>query len=56
MKRLSLKAERLAELTDDELRGAVGGTYSASTCMFSIDPPCISIYYTHFDLDCVVHG
>ena len=52
--RLVLKAERLAELTDSELQQAVGGTYSASTCVVSTAYPCLTGYCTKLELRCIV--
>jgi hypothetical protein len=54
VKRLTLKAERLAELTDDELQAAVAGTYSASTCVISTQYPCLTNYCTRLELRCIV--
>ena len=54
VKRLTLKAERLAELTDDELRYAVGGTFSASTCVVSLEQPCTTFFATRYETRCIV--
>lgn len=42
MKRLTLKAEHLAELTPDELGHVVGGSYSNLGCWLSLET-CLTI-------------
>ena len=56
MKRLTLKAERLAELTDEELQLAVAGTWSLSTCVVSTEQPCTSFFATRYETRCVLDG
>ncbi len=55
-KKLALKAERLTELGPDELRHAVGGTYSGDPrCILSVTAPCHTGMCTQ-DVPCLLHG
>lgn len=43
MRKLTLKTERLTELSTEELRMAVGGTFTGQVgCILSIKDPCLS--------------
>jgi hypothetical protein len=43
VRKLTLKTEHLTELTTEELRTAVGGTFTgAVACILSIKDPCVS--------------